>query len=154
MRHPGCGVVHGDGHGRRLAHVARSVRRSGAEGVAAVGHGRGVPGDRGRGAAGGAGHGSVDEEVDPSDGTLIVGGADGDGARTGQARSRQGSVHGGGRGRAVHRRRGDAPGGGELLDLGGQAHGERVELTELSQEQADYIGVPKAGPFKPDHYRY
>jgi adenosylhomocysteinase len=29
-----------------------------------------------------------------------------------------------------------------------------VELTELSQEQADYIGVPKEGPFKPSHYRY
>ena len=29
-----------------------------------------------------------------------------------------------------------------------------VELTELSQDQADYIGVPKEGPYKPDHYRY
>ncbi len=29
-----------------------------------------------------------------------------------------------------------------------------VRLTELSQEQADYIGVPQSGPFKPDHYRY
>ncbi|KUO53809.1 MAG: adenosylhomocysteinase [Alphaproteobacteria bacterium BRH_c36] len=29
-----------------------------------------------------------------------------------------------------------------------------VTLTEMSEEQADYIGVPKAGPFKPDHYRY
>jgi len=29
-----------------------------------------------------------------------------------------------------------------------------VGLTELSQAQADYIGVPKAGPFKPGHYRY
>ena len=29
-----------------------------------------------------------------------------------------------------------------------------VRLTELSQEQADYLGVPKEGPFKPDHYRY
>ncbi|MFV2040310.1 MAG: adenosylhomocysteinase, partial [Acidimicrobiales bacterium] len=29
-----------------------------------------------------------------------------------------------------------------------------VRLTELSQEQADYLGVPKDGPFKPDHYRY
>ncbi|HEV3352525.1 MAG TPA: adenosylhomocysteinase [Acidimicrobiales bacterium] len=29
-----------------------------------------------------------------------------------------------------------------------------VRLSELSQEQADYIGVPKDGPFKPDHYRY
>ncbi len=27
-------------------------------------------------------------------------------------------------------------------------------LTALSQEQADYIGVPKDGPFKPDYYRY
>ncbi|GAM06202.1 MULTISPECIES: adenosylhomocysteinase [Novosphingobium] len=29
-----------------------------------------------------------------------------------------------------------------------------VKLTELSQRQADYIGVPVEGPFKPDHYRY
>jgi len=29
-----------------------------------------------------------------------------------------------------------------------------VELEELSQEQADYISVPKNGPFKPEHYRY
>jgi adenosylhomocysteinase len=29
-----------------------------------------------------------------------------------------------------------------------------VHLTELSQTQADYIGVQKEGPFKPDHYRY
>ncbi len=29
-----------------------------------------------------------------------------------------------------------------------------VRLTTLSQKQADYIGVPAAGPFKPDHYRY
>jgi len=29
-----------------------------------------------------------------------------------------------------------------------------VELTVLSKEQADYIGVPVEGPFKPSHYRY
>ena len=29
-----------------------------------------------------------------------------------------------------------------------------VHLTELSQEQANYIGVPKEGPYKPDWYRY
>jgi adenosylhomocysteinase len=29
-----------------------------------------------------------------------------------------------------------------------------VRLTELSKEQADYIGVPQDGPFKPEHYRY
>jgi len=27
-------------------------------------------------------------------------------------------------------------------------------LTELTQEQADYIGVSKEGPYKPEHYRY
>jgi adenosylhomocysteinase len=27
-------------------------------------------------------------------------------------------------------------------------------LTELTDEQAGYIGVPKAGPYKSDHYRY
>ncbi len=29
-----------------------------------------------------------------------------------------------------------------------------VKLSKLSQKQADYIGVPTEGPFKPDHYRY
>jgi adenosylhomocysteinase len=29
-----------------------------------------------------------------------------------------------------------------------------VQLTELTDEQARYIGVPKEGPYKPDHYRY
>ena len=29
-----------------------------------------------------------------------------------------------------------------------------VKLTELNKDQADYIGVPKEGPFKPEHYRY
>ena len=35
-------------------------------------------------------------------------------------------------------------------------HLDRVgaRLTELSSEQADYIGVPREGPFKPEHYRY
>jgi adenosylhomocysteinase len=29
-----------------------------------------------------------------------------------------------------------------------------AKLTTLSKAQADYIGVPPSGPFKPDHYRY
>ena len=29
-----------------------------------------------------------------------------------------------------------------------------AKLTELSAEQADYIGVPMDGPYKPEHYRY
>ncbi len=29
-----------------------------------------------------------------------------------------------------------------------------VKLTKLSPEQAEYIGVPVEGPYKPDHYRY
>jgi adenosylhomocysteinase len=29
-----------------------------------------------------------------------------------------------------------------------------VELTVLSKQQADYIGVPQEGPYKPSHYRY
>jgi adenosylhomocysteinase len=29
-----------------------------------------------------------------------------------------------------------------------------VRLTQLTKEQADYIGVPLEGPYKPDHYRY
>ena len=35
-------------------------------------------------------------------------------------------------------------------------HLERVGacLTQLTRKQADYIGVPVAGPYKPDYYRY
>jgi adenosylhomocysteinase len=29
-----------------------------------------------------------------------------------------------------------------------------VRLTQLTKDQADYIGVPVEGPYKPDHYRY
>jgi adenosylhomocysteinase len=29
-----------------------------------------------------------------------------------------------------------------------------AKLTKLSKDQADYIGVPVEGPFKPEHYRY
>ena len=29
-----------------------------------------------------------------------------------------------------------------------------AQLTELTDEQAAYIGVPKSGPYKPEHYRY
>jgi len=29
-----------------------------------------------------------------------------------------------------------------------------AHLTELTDEQARYIGVEKDGPYKPDHYRY
>ncbi len=29
-----------------------------------------------------------------------------------------------------------------------------VKLTTLTKEQADYIGVPVDGPYKPEHYRY
>jgi len=35
-------------------------------------------------------------------------------------------------------------------------HLDRIgaKLTELSDQQADYIGVAKEGPYKPEHYRY
>jgi adenosylhomocysteinase len=35
-------------------------------------------------------------------------------------------------------------------------HLEKIgaKLTKLTQEQADYLGVPVEGPFKPDHYKY
>ncbi len=35
-------------------------------------------------------------------------------------------------------------------------HLQRIgaRITMLSQQQADYIGVPVEGPYKPDHYRY
>ena len=29
-----------------------------------------------------------------------------------------------------------------------------AKLTVLTRDQADYIGVPVEGPFKPEHYRY
>ncbi|MBN2484502.1 MAG: adenosylhomocysteinase [Bacteroidales bacterium] len=29
-----------------------------------------------------------------------------------------------------------------------------VKLTKMTREQADYIGVPLEGPYKPEHYRY
>jgi adenosylhomocysteinase len=29
-----------------------------------------------------------------------------------------------------------------------------VKLTKLTSEQAEYLGVPLEGPYKPDHYRY
>jgi adenosylhomocysteinase len=35
-------------------------------------------------------------------------------------------------------------------------HLDRIgaKVTELSDEQAKYIGVDKDGPYKPEHYRY
>ena len=37
-----------------------------------------------------------------------------------------------------------------------QLHLDKIgaKLTRLSPAQAEYLGVPGAGPFKPDHYRY
>lgn len=29
-----------------------------------------------------------------------------------------------------------------------------VKLTKLTPDQATYLGIPKEGPFKPEHYRY
>ncbi|MEC7943702.1 MAG: adenosylhomocysteinase, partial [Pseudomonadota bacterium] len=29
-----------------------------------------------------------------------------------------------------------------------------VKLTQLSEKQADYLGLEQSGPFKPEHYRY
>jgi adenosylhomocysteinase len=29
-----------------------------------------------------------------------------------------------------------------------------VQLTELSDDQAEYLNIKKEGPFKPEHYRY
>ncbi len=29
-----------------------------------------------------------------------------------------------------------------------------VKLTEMSKDQADYLGIPVDGPYKPEHYRY
>merc|ERR1711863_24429 len=29
-----------------------------------------------------------------------------------------------------------------------------IKLTKMSKDQSDYLGIPMAGPYKPDHYRY
>jgi adenosylhomocysteinase len=29
-----------------------------------------------------------------------------------------------------------------------------VVLEELTTEQSEYLGIPKSGPYKPEHYRY
>ncbi|MGA0233053.1 MAG: adenosylhomocysteinase, partial [Saprospiraceae bacterium] len=29
-----------------------------------------------------------------------------------------------------------------------------VELEEMTDEQANYVGLPKSGPYKPEYYRY
>ena len=44
----------------------------------------------------------------------------------------------------------------ELDEKVARLHLEHVgaELTEMTDEQAEYIGTPKKGPFKPDGYRY
>ena len=43
-----------------------------------------------------------------------------------------------------------------LDEMVARLHLERIgaNLTELTQEQADYIRVSKDGPYKPGHYRY
>ncbi|HTI72839.1 MAG TPA: adenosylhomocysteinase, partial [Candidatus Limnocylindria bacterium] len=28
------------------------------------------------------------------------------------------------------------------------------KLTKLTKKQAEYLGVPPEGPYKPEHYRY
>jgi adenosylhomocysteinase len=44
----------------------------------------------------------------------------------------------------------------ELDEKVARVHVEALggKLTQLSKEQSDYISVPVAGPFKPEHYRY
>ena len=42
----------------------------------------------------------------------------------------------------------------ELLNVPEVNAALKAGLTKLSQDQADYIGVPVDGPYKPDHYRY
>ena len=34
------------------------------------------------------------------------------------------------------------------------SHADQARATTLSNEQAEYIGVPVDGPYKPDNYRY
>jgi adenosylhomocysteinase len=44
----------------------------------------------------------------------------------------------------------------ELDEKVAELHLEKigVELEELTEEQAEYLGIPQHGPYKPDHYRY
>ncbi|MCV2218190.1 adenosylhomocysteinase [Thauera sp. Sel9] len=44
----------------------------------------------------------------------------------------------------------------QLDEMVARLHLKKIgaRLTVLSQAQADYIGVPVAGPYKPEHYRY
>jgi len=44
----------------------------------------------------------------------------------------------------------------ELDEHVARLHLEKLgaRLTEMSQSQSDYLGIPKQGPYKPDHYRY
>ncbi|MEA3547118.1 MAG: adenosylhomocysteinase [Thermodesulfobacteriota bacterium] len=44
----------------------------------------------------------------------------------------------------------------KLDEMVARLHLDKIDahLTTLTQEQADYIGVPLHGPFKPDYYRY
>jgi len=44
----------------------------------------------------------------------------------------------------------------ELDEKVARLHLQKIgaNLTELSSDQADYLGIPQEGPFKPDHYRY
>jgi len=43
-----------------------------------------------------------------------------------------------------------------LVEEVARRHLERigVKLTKLTKKQADYLGVPPEGPYKPEHYRY
>ena len=40
------------------------------------------------------------------------------------------------------------------LDRVRDADAAVVELTKLTKSQAEYLGVPVEGPYKPEHYRY
>ena len=44
----------------------------------------------------------------------------------------------------------------QLDEMVARLHLKKIgaNLTVLSQAQADYIGVPVAGPYKAEHYRY
>ena len=44
----------------------------------------------------------------------------------------------------------------ELDEEVARLHLEKIgaDLEELTTEQSDYLGIPKEGPYKPEHYRY
>ena len=44
--------------------------------------------------------------------------------------------------------------GGDDVRFCGKCRQNVYNLSELTESQASYLGIPTEGPYKPDHYRY